>query len=219
LTDNRTRLSSPNMPARRPIWFPTRAVAATLAAVAMACTTGCLGPKQESYVTHRPIDVQPQSDQAERLWDATGDVLRRFDFQLDRTDWREGVITTLPETSRTFFEFWRKDVQTDEDLWESIINPIRRWVEVRFHPDDHGEWHSLSVCVHKQRLTSLDRQFNSTGAAYQFFGTKLPATTGEARVTGERDHWLDIGNDDALAAVLLERICEKSGLPAEPATN
>jgi len=196
--------------------FPGRRIAAPTLACALAWCGGCLGPRQDDYVTRRPLDVTPQSEQAQRLWTTTGDVLRRHHFELDRTDWRQGVITTMPETSRVFFEFWRKDVQTDEDLWESIINPIRRWVEVHFHPDETGRWQSLSVRVHKERLTSLDRQFNSTGAAQQLFGRKLPSTTGLPQVTGERDGWLDIGDDPALASVLLERICTEASLPPDP---
>jgi len=171
------------------------------------------------YVTERPIEIQFRTPQAKRLWDATGEVLKSHNFTLDRTDWRQGIITTLPETSRTLLEFWRQDVQTDEDLWESTVNPIRRWVEVRFAPDEHGMWKELSVVVHKQRFSSLDRQFNSTGAAYQYFSSDLPTTTGLAKATDEYDQWIDIGEDGALAERLLTSIWQAAGLDTDAPTD
>ena len=139
-------------------------------------------------------------------------MLRRHNFTLDQTDWRHGIITTLPETSRTLPEFWRKDVQTNEDMWEATMNTIRRWVEVRFEPNEENQWRKLTVIAHKQRLSTLDRQFNSTGAAYQYFGSDLPTTSGLAEATEAFDHWVDIGEDPALAECILTRIWQTAGL-------
>jgi len=210
-------VSSPIMPnPKGPRWIRLVACVQALGFVAcLVCTTGCLGPKRDVYVTSRPIDMQHGTEQADRLWIATGDVLRNYNFTLDRTDWRDGIITTLPETSRALLEFWRKDVQTDDDLWESTVNPIRRWVEVRFAPDDQGKWKELTVVVHKQRFSSLDRQFNSTGAAYQYFGSDLPTTAGLAEATDAFDQWIDMDEDPALAECLLSQIWQSAGLDAD----
>lgn len=190
----------------------------SLLGLAVLCG-GCLGPKQSRYVTARPINIEQGSDLAARLWQAAGDAVRTHGFTLDRTDWREGVITTLPETSSSLFEFWRHDVQTNEDLWESTVNPIRRWIEVRIAPDDSGSWRELTIVVHKQRLSSLDRQFNSTGSAYQYFGDSLPATTGSATISHDNAQWIDIGEDPALAESLLTFIWEHAGLGTDNSDN
>ncbi len=180
--------------------------------VCVVSAAGCLGPKRDMYVTSRPIEVPRGTEQADRLWAAAGDALRNHHFTLDRTDWRLGLITTLPETSRSLFEFWRKDVQTNEDLWESTVNPMRRWAEIRFAPDEDGTWKELTVVVHKQRFSSLDRQFNSTGSVYQYFGSDLPTTAGLAKATDEYDQWIDRGEDPALAECLLTQIWQLAGL-------
>ena len=73
-------------------------------------------------------------------------------------------------------------------------------------------WTQLEVAVHKQRFSSPDRQFNSTGAAYQYFGDSLPATTGEPRVTAADDRWLDLGRDPAMEDRLLQAILERAHL-------
>jgi hypothetical protein len=133
---------------------------------------------------------------------------------LDRTDREAGIITTLPTTSQSALEFWRHDVDASEDLWESTISPIRRWVTVKLSSPNEKTWSELSVVVEKQRLSSPDRQFNSSGAAYQFFGNRLPSTTGAAQLTADDDRWLSLGRDPAMESRLLKHICELAGLAA-----
>jgi hypothetical protein len=83
---------------------------------------------------------------------------------------------------------------------------MRRWVEVSLTRTDDGTWTQLAVVVHKERLSSPDRQFNSSGAAYQYFGESLPSTTGQSRVTAKDDRWLDCGRDPAMEDYLLRAI-------------
>jgi hypothetical protein len=177
---------------------------------------GCAGPQRVDYVSSSRLSISDQSEQADQVWEAIQETLRRHRFRLDRVDRRAGVITTVPEMSQHFFEIWRKDVATRHDLWEATINPVRRWVEVRVSGDQEESWGRLAVAVHKQRLSSPDRQFNSTGAAYQYFGNSLPSTTGLGRVTPEHDCWLDLGRDAAMEDYLLERILYRAGMPLEP---
>ena len=186
-------------------------VSTALAAVAML---GCAGPQRADYVSSCRLSVSGQSEQADEVWGAVQETLRRHRLRLDRVDRRAGVITTKPEMSQHFFEIWRTDVATRHDFWEATINPIRRWVEVRVSRDQAENWGRLAVVVHKQRFSSPDRQFNSTGAAYQYFGDSLPSTTGLARVTPQQDRWLDLGRDAAMEDYLLEQILDAAGMPS-----
>ena len=70
-------------------------------------------------------------------------------------------------------------------------------------------WTQLAVVVHKERFSSPDRQFNSSGAAYQYFGEGLPSTTGKSWVTAKEDHWLDCGRDPAMEDYILRRILQR----------
>lgn len=171
---------------------------------------------QASAATIQPIDAATEGD---RVWDVSQEVLRRNRFRLDRVDRAAGIITTLPTTSQHFTEFWRRDVRTFHDLVESSVNPIRRWVEVRLTGDDEGRWTGVDVVVHKERLSSPDRQFNSTAAAFAYFGTSLPSTTGDEQVLPSQDQWLDRGRDPALESYLISEICRRGSLDAEPATQ
>lgn len=176
-----------------------------------AATAGCLGPRRTVYQSSQPIAITDRSEQ-DRLWEAAQDTLRRHRFQLDRVDRRAGVITTLPVSSQHFFEFWRHDVDSRLDFWEATLNPLRRWVEVTVIRGGDRVWTGLTVAVHKEQLSSPDRQFNSTGAAYQYFGDSLPSTAGLAKVTAEHDVWLDAGKDPAMEEYLLRKILDRAGI-------
>ncbi len=176
--------------------------------------TGCFRPVQHDYLSVQKLSLASDAPERDRLWEAIQETLRRNRFRLDRVDRQAGVITTMPEVSQHFFEFWRHDVSTWPDFWEATLNPIRRWVAVTVTHGDDGSWQDVQVVVHKERLSSPDRQFNSTGAAYQYFGDKLPSTTGLIRVTKEYDRWLDLGRDHALEDDLLRRILERAGMNA-----
>ncbi len=170
---------------------------------------GCASPRRGEYQSYRLVSVAEPSEQADQLWEAVQETLRRGRFQIDRVDRASGVVTTLPEVSQHFFEFWRHDVDTPRDRWEATLNSMRRWVEVSLTREGDGPWTQLAVVVHKERLSSPDRQFNSSGAAYQYFGESLPSTTGKSKVSTKEDYWLDCGRDPAMEDYLLREILKR----------
>jgi len=176
----------------------------------MLASGGCAGPDRRVEVSSSFVKVQSH-EEVDQLFECTQDVLRRQRFPLDRVDRRGGVVTTLPVISQSLLEFWRHDVDTPKDLWESTLNPIRRWVEASVHRDAAAGTVTVAFVVHKERLSSPDRQFNSSGAAYQFFGESLPSTEGLTRVTAEHDVWIDLGRDPAMESYLLRKVLERSG--------
>lgn len=190
--------------------MPLRAPPLSIILLVSVATTGCLGPRRADYQTSQPISVEDSSQRADALWTAALDTLRAQGLRLDRVDRRAGVITTLPESSQHFFEFWRHDVDTAPDFWEATVNPLRRRVDVNIVRGENGRWTKLAVIVSKQRFSSPDRQFNRTGEAYQYFGNRLPSTTGLARVTSEHDEWLDLGRDPAMEEYLLRAILRRA---------
>ncbi len=169
---------------------------------------GCASSPGRTFESTRAVEAS-ESAQADQLWEAVQETLRRHHLRLDRVDRAAGVITTMPETSQHWFEVWRRDVATTADAWEATLNPIRRWIEVSLRGGEAGAWTELRVVVHKERLSSPDRQFNSSGAAYQFFGESLPSTTGHYRVTAADDRWLDLGRDPAMEDHVLRAILRR----------
>lgn len=189
----------------------------TLACVLLAA--GCGGPRRSDYVSTARIAIPADDPAQQQLWEAIADTLREEGFRLDRLDRRAGLVTTLPETSKHFFEFWRHDVDTRQDFWEATINPIRRATRVSLQPGPGGATQELTVVVSKEQLSSPDRQFNSTIAAYQIFGNSLPSTTGLARVTPEHEYWFDCGRDEAMEDYLRRRILASANLDGATGVN
>ena len=181
----------------------------------MIFSVGCLRPSRGyGPVNQSPTSASVANQEPDCLWESIQETLRRRGYRLDRVDREAGIVTTMPEISQHFFEVWRRDVNTRADFWEASFNPTRRWVEVKVSGADDTE-SEISVIVHKERLSSLDRQFNNTGAAYQYFGENLPSTTGKEKVTADDDHWIDRGRDPAMEqyflAAILKRACVLPG--------
>lgn len=179
--------------------------------ILMFSGVGCLRPYRVGEALDQPQTRATATNQdADCLWEAVQETLRRGGYRIDRVDREAGIVTTMPESSQHFFEVWRRDVNTRADFWEATFNPIRRWVEVQVSGSDGSS--EVLVTVHKERLSSLDRQFNSTGAAYQYFGENLPSTTGKEKVTADDDRWVDRGRDPAMEQYFLAAILKRAGV-------
>ncbi len=189
-------------------------IAVLLLILLVANAAGCLGPRRDDYQSAKPIALADPSPEADRVWQAIQQTLRRNRFRLDRVDRRAGVITTFPVTSQQFFEFWRHDVDTNADLWEATLNPIRRRVEVSVTRDEDNAWRELAVAVHKERLSSRDQYLLSPEATYQYFGDSLPSRTAQPRVPAESIQWLGLGRDPAMEEYLLNAILERVEEPS-----
>lgn len=182
--------------------------------VMLAGLVGCQRPQGDPFHAYQPpTQVTLANQNADAVWDSVQETLRNHGYRLDRVDREAGVVTTQPETSQHYFEFWRKDVNTSADFWEATFNTIQRRVEVTMTSPAEGS-PEITVVVLKQRLSSPDRQFNSTGVAYKYFGEELPSTTGKEKVTAADDRWIDRGRDPAMELYLLNKITERiSQLP------
>ena len=142
----------------------THAIVWLLAAGSLA--SGC------AYTT--PIvpvaKMTPAQRNFEAVWQASRDVLRRYDFTLDRQDRRAGVITTLPITGKHWFEFWRKDAASSFSKAEGSLQTIYRAARVRILPAAKGQrtYHPV-VEVIAFRSDQKHLQVTSTSEAYSLF--------------------------------------------------
>ena len=93
---------------------------------------------QPSYWIAQPPSARVTSRNFDKLWKTAEETARQYGFALDREDYRAGVITTVPLTSKQFFEVWRNDVQTMEDLADSSLSTYRRTLRFQFqrNPDE-----------------------------------------------------------------------------------
>ena len=179
---------------------------------ALAVSLECSQSPSDSYTSRQILAIESGSEAADGLWEGVKETLRYHGFPLDRVDRRAGVITTMPVTSQQIFEFWRRDVVTWADRWEASLNPIRRWVEVCIQPIEGEFGQRLTFVVHKERLSSPDRQFTSSGAVYRLFDEQVPAVTERRRDSVRKERWLSLGRDAALENHLLNSVIQYCGL-------
>lgn len=167
---------------------------------------GCHAPA--SLELSESARVVPCDDEAYAvLWESAKDALRGHRFRLDRTDRRDGTLTTLPEGSQHFFELWRDDVATRGDFWEATLCPIRRSVTVRFDRSSDSDECKVAVVVRKERLSAPERQINNSAAALRFFSDSLPTVQrGELLSREDGARWVDLGRDASLERRILESI-------------
>lgn len=176
---------------------------------------GCKAPAKPTVQTA----AQADDVDLESVWQASLDTLREYSFTPDRQDRREGLIRTYRETSKQFWEFWRKDSPYGYDLWDSSIHTTQRqvWVRVK-NPAPFV--YELSVEVKKYRWNFPERQVSGPHAAAAAFTDRLPTVGGEfvreAQVR-EQVEWLPKGRDGELERQILASILKK--LPPGKRTN
>lgn len=180
---------------------------ATLIASAVIIT-GCTAPPRGGDPVQQSFQTA-DADQRDRVWTAGADVLREHGFRIDRMDRRAGIITTKPQTSQQFFEFWRKDVDTPYDRLEASFRTVRRYVKLETQPDQVGDEMPVTVTVFRETFATPERQFNSSIAAFRMFGDDLPSEETGGRVTRADDYWIPDGRDPAMESYFLNQIAKR----------
>jgi hypothetical protein len=117
-----------------------------------------------------PATLTAEQLNFEATWLASLEVLRKYNFVIDREDRRAGVITTRPLVGRHWFELWRHDAVGECNMWESTLQTIYRTATVRICPTAQGAG-TYSACVEVQtsRSDRPSRQMTSAAEAYSMF--------------------------------------------------
>ncbi|MBC8107125.1 MAG: hypothetical protein H7Z14_11085 [Anaerolineae bacterium] len=186
----------------------------------------------ESGITEVATDVDPATTQPsywldlaalsvsardfDRLWSAAQDTARDFGFTVDRMDYRAGLMTTLPLTSGQWFEFWRSDIRSVDDLAESSTATIRRTIRFEFVAAPDGAFKVFpKVLVERQSITE---QRITSVVNYQGVFRRPVRTRERPQGTRESDegvmlparYWYPTGRDQALEAALIDALKKKT---------
>lgn len=197
-------------------------VAGLLAAClpALAAVSGCgpaprgervtdVDPVQATpdYWWDRPAESRAVAADFDRAMDACKSVLREKFFDVDRVDAREGVVTSLPSTNAQWFEPWRSDNTTADDVARSSVATYRRTVRFDVARSPEGTYtvtprvlverqsvagRRISGVLGFQTFTAIDQ---SSLPAADATGTPAPAT-----------YWYAVGRDAALEARLADDV-------------
>jgi len=161
-------------------------------------------------------EVQPvltvSSAQYRGAFDSAVTTLRDLGYDIDREDYRFGVITTHPRYSPIVAEVWDRSNTTFHQMIDSTLNHQRRIVRVTIAASliddvsaapasDTGD-RELRVEVTIQRMQNPARQMSGTKRGRRVLqAMRRPA--GELVEKGvTRRYWLDVGHDPQLAGRL-----------------
>jgi len=153
------------------------------------------------------------------------EVLAKMHFIIDKADPEAGLIRTLPLPAAQFFEFWRSDNIAPKSAVEANLHSIRKTVELKISKQsaDSTKEKPQKLCiacdVKVERLALPEHEVSSSARAYEMF-SQSSRSMQILKLHAEQKKgmaWVDLGQDQQLAAEILRRIENK--LTAENAGN
>jgi len=162
------------------------------------------------YWVTQPGVAQAQSADFDRLWQASVDTCREFDYPIDRTDYRLGVLTTKPRVSPQFFEQWRRELCSMHDQVQSSLQTVRRSFRFEFTRNAGGRY----VVVPKVVIEQLALEQRRITAVSEYRAAFLPPTDNTPNQTNgvaapPIKYWYAIGRDELLEKRLAEDIRDR----------
>jgi hypothetical protein len=161
-----------------------------------------LGPEsaEPRYWLNQPPVALVVHDDFNQLWNACRAATRARSFTVDRSDLRAGLLTSFPQVSKQFFEFWRNDAGTLPAVLESSLATVRRTVRFEVRRREDGEYEAVPKVL-VERYSQSERRVTSVARYAEIFTIenvegsrtrdKLGADLPEA-------YWYAVGRDTAL---------------------
>jgi hypothetical protein len=131
---------------------------------------GCV-PEHTKPLEREPATAAERNFEA--LWRASKDVLKKYDFPIDRQDRRAGVITTYAVPSGHLFELWRRDAATAFHYQENTVQNILRAARVtirRQGPESNQYDFQVEVVMARSNLPPTQLTDTSQLLGMQFRG-------------------------------------------------
>jgi hypothetical protein len=152
------------------------------------------------------------SNDFDQLWNAAEDVARDRLFTIDRRDFRGGVLTTEPLISAQFFEPWRRDAVTAEDVAQSSLAMTRRTIRFTFTRNDDGTFSALPHVL-VERYSLAEKRITNAMLYRAAFRRTLENVEGtretDRGIELPQRYWYKIGNDPALEKDLARTLRHK----------
>jgi hypothetical protein len=154
----------------------------------------------------QPAHVSVRGD-FDPLWSAAERCLKDLFFEIDRRDWRSGVLSTRPLISAQWFEPWRGDVASSHARTSSTLATERRTVRIEFVTLIDGMWEARPrVLVEREAV--VERQITSSAMTRGAFSRRSLRGSLEADRGIELPdrYWYAVGRDPALERQLAARM-------------
>jgi hypothetical protein len=187
------------------------------------CITGKSNPAATQPVTYIPQIEATQdywwkqpgvtditSDSFQKLWDACeGELYVRL-FPIDRTQYRDGVLTSEPVVSKQFFELWRTDAVSVHDVAESSLATIRRTIQFAITRREDGTYQAVPKVLVERYASTERRLTNITQYHQAFTGGRIDTNPDQAGSTASgSDYWYPLRRDTDLEKDLAASIRQR----------
>lgn len=163
-----------------------------------------------AYWLNKPAIASVSSADFFMLWKACRDTLQNDDFDIDRQDYRLGLLTTWPMVSKQLAEFWRSDAGTFHAALLSTLQTVRRTVQFEITRTPEGLYVARPKVLVEQ-ATHEERHITSV-AEYSAALTPLNAAPTRLNQAGEvipSSYWYALGRDEAMERELVNSVREK----------
>ena len=201
-------------------------IAACGLALSAALITGCMttshapttqpATSKDLATTHafywldQPDVASTENFQFQPLWDTCEQVARAYQFQLDRQDYRLGLLTTKPMVSKEILEPWRKDAGSLYGVMQNSLSTMRRTIRFEIKRTDRGTFVMIPKVL-IERETILERRITSA-AQYRtaFSGPAVGTrTASEAEENVPIVYWTPIARDSEMERHIAEDVHDR----------
>ncbi|NIA07389.1 MAG: hypothetical protein GWP14_07120 [Actinobacteria bacterium] len=178
-------------------------------AITILLTAMLIGCTEQRRPRWQAIAVEQAS--FDDIWTVCLASLKDRGLSVDRQDRRFGLIVSEPVVGKQFFEFWRGDTASSDDLLTSSLHTVRRIVSI--HVVSQGPLQfEVRVEAQAQRVSIPSDQLDSTAEAFEMIRAHgvpaAPSRRDYARPQAE-PIWVDIGREHALEQYILEDIARR----------
>ena len=169
-----------------------------------------LATTKPAYWLDKPDTATIGNFQFQPLWDACETVAREYLFQLDRQDYRLGLLTTKPMISKQLLEPWRNDTGTFHQVLVNSLATIRRTIRFEIDRDDDGLYMAKPKVL-VERETILERRITSASQYRTAFSG--PAVGSRTSLDLETEipivYWTPIGRDTEMEIHIAAAVTRK----------
>ena len=140
-------------------------------------------------------------------------VLGKMGFEILKSDFESGYISTRPLRTGQFFEFWRSDAVGEFNSAESNLHCIRRTVEMKITEEAEQLYVDCDAAV--ERLSLSRGRVGSSSETYDKFPESRSLESFNLKSIDEdlREsrgaEWIGLGADPELAEDILKQIEDK----------
>jgi hypothetical protein len=167
---------------------------------------------QPSYWLAQPALSTASSADFDKLWNACAETARGYLFQLDREDYRSGVITTRPMVSKQFFEPWRRDAGTTYDIARDSMQTIRRTLRFEISRNDDGSYTARPKVVVEQ-FSLVEQRITSVSQSRLIFTGVNPSPIQDTELDRtspkQTQYWYAVGRDETMEKNVANEVSDR----------